>query len=119
MGEDEVGADEVVGVVAVEETIELVGLVELVLDVGELEGVKELEAEVEGDVLETGELDEACETMRGVGEGDSLGDGVVDELPTGGSLPAPTAPSPGDPLPSRRDGALILIMRLRSTWSRR
>jgi hypothetical protein len=39
VGEDEVGADEVVGVVAVEETIELVGLVELVLDVGELEGV--------------------------------------------------------------------------------
>jgi hypothetical protein len=93
--EDEVGVDEVDEVVAAEETVGLVDLVGVVLDVGELDGVEELKAGEAGNVLETSELesDETCETTGGAGEGDSLGDGVV-ELPTGGSLPAPRA-SPG------------------------
>jgi hypothetical protein len=113
--EDEVGLDEVDEVVVVEETVELVELVELVLDVDELDDeVEELKAKEGGDELETVvelETDETCEAEEGVGEGDALEDGVVDGLSTGGLLPKPRAPRGGV--------ALILIMRLRSTWSRR
>jgi len=115
-GADEGGVDdEVVGVE--EETVELVELVELILDVDELDEVEELVEEEESDVLETTELetDETCGTMEGVGEGDALGD-EEDEIATGGSLPAPKVPIPEE---SGGALALILIMRLRSTWSRR
>lgn len=121
--EDEVGVDEVDEVVVVEETAELVGLVELIADVDELDEVEEVEAKEEGDVLGTigAGPNEICETLEGVGEGEALEDGGVEELPTGGSLPAPMAPSPSESVArtSRGAGALILIMRLRSTWSRR
>lgn len=48
----------------------------------------------EGGVLETGEVDdETGEVVEGVGVGDSLGDGVVEVLLTGGSTTTPPSTS--------------------------
>jgi hypothetical protein len=133
--EDGVGVDEVDEVVV--EEVELVELVELVLDVDELDEVcgsdqhprkllnskqgyltEELEPEEEGGVLEAGKLgsDEAG-PVEGVGVGELLGDGVVEVLLAGGSTTSPR--TSGIWRTWRGAGALILIMRLRSTWSRR
>jgi hypothetical protein len=89
------GVDDGVGVDEVEEVeedeVELVELVELVLEVDELdEELEELVAEEGGGILETGvvELDET-EAGEGVVVWE-LGDGVVEVVVPGGSLPTAT-----------------------------